>query len=249
MEEEARETQKEMQDTTNTNQVEGRNLGKPKTTMIPKVILEDPQTQLYRDQIKVHALICNFMGLWSTERTLYNWIKYHWNPNGEVELHLGSKGFFTIVFVNLEDRDRVFEGGPYFHASTGLYMQPWMENFSPKKYTFKKVPVWMRFYSLPLDYWLPSTFEEIGNKMGKYIKTAEATLKGRYKSYARICIEMDVSGALPEAISLQFKDEEWIQNINYKQIPFRCRRCHEHGHLIMECPLNKKQEEEKPKPK
>jgi len=40
-----------------------------------------------------------------------------------VELHLGSKGFFTEVFIDLEDKDRVFEGGPYFHASAGLYMQ------------------------------------------------------------------------------------------------------------------------------
>jgi hypothetical protein len=66
-----------------------------------------------------------------------------------VELHLGSKGFFTIVFMNLEDRDRVFEGGPYFHASTGLYMRPCKENFSPEKETFKKVSFWLRFYSFP----------------------------------------------------------------------------------------------------
>jgi len=78
--------------------------------------------------------------------------------------------------------------------------------------------------------------------LGKYVKTLEATLKGRYTSYARICIEMDVSGALPEAISLEFMDEEWIQSIEYDHIPFRCRRFHEHGHLIKECMLNKKQE-------
>jgi hypothetical protein len=59
---------------------------------------------------------------------------------------------------------------------------------------------------------------------------------------------MDVSGALPEAINLEFRNEEWIQNIDYEQIPFRCRRCHEHGHLIREFPLNKQQEAENPKP-
>jgi hypothetical protein len=53
---------------------------------------------------------------------LRNWIKYHGKPNREVELHLGSKGFFTTIFMNLEDMDRVFEGGPYFHTSSGLYM-------------------------------------------------------------------------------------------------------------------------------
>jgi hypothetical protein len=51
-----------------------------------------------------------------------NWIKCQWKPSEEVELHLGSKGFFTEIFMNLEDRDNVFEGGAYFHASAGLYM-------------------------------------------------------------------------------------------------------------------------------
>jgi hypothetical protein len=79
------------------------------------------------------------------------------------------------------------------------------------------------------------------------VKTSEATLKGRYTSYARICIEMDVSRALPEAISLEFRDGEWIQSIDYEQIPLRCKICHEHGHLFIEFLLNKKQEAENTK--
>jgi hypothetical protein len=35
------------------------------------------------------------------------------------------------------------------------------------------------------------------------VKTSGATLKGRYTSYARICIEMDVLRALPQDISLE----------------------------------------------
>jgi hypothetical protein len=58
---------------------------------------------------------------------------------------------------------------------------------------------------------------------------------------------MVIYGALLEAISLEFGDEEWIQNIHYEQIPFRCRRCHEHVHLIREFPLNKKHEAANPK--
>ena len=49
MGEEARETQNAAQETTSPNGAEGRNPCKPKTTMIPKVILDDLQTQLYRD--------------------------------------------------------------------------------------------------------------------------------------------------------------------------------------------------------
>jgi hypothetical protein len=118
--------------------------------------------------------------------------------------------------MNLEDRYKFFKGSPYFHASAGIYMRPWKEIFSPEKETFTCVSVWIRLYSLPLDYFLPSTFETIGNKLGKFFKASDATLKGKYTSFARICIEMDVSGALPEAICLEFRDLEWIQNIDYE---------------------------------
>ena len=50
---------------------------------------------------------------------------------------------------------------------------------------------------------------------------------------------MDLSGALPEGIILEVVDEEWVQTVDYEHIPFRCRRCHEHGHLFRDHPLSK----------
>ena len=47
---------------------------------------------------------------------------------------------------------------------------------------------------------------------------------------------MDLSRELPEAISLNWEDEEWIQSIEYKQLPFRCRHCHDYGHPGRNCP-------------
>jgi len=55
-----------------------------------------------------------------------------------------------------------------------------------------------------------------------------------------ICVEMDVSGALHEGLWLEYRDEDYFQAIDYEKISFHCRKCHEHGHLIRECPLNKK---------
>jgi hypothetical protein len=81
--------------------------------------------------------------------------------------------------------------------------------------------MWLRIYSLPLDYWLLSTFEVIENNLGKYVKILKETLKGRYTSYTRIYIDMDVLGAFSESISLDFRDEEWIHRIDYEQILFR----------------------------
>jgi len=79
-----------------------------------------------------YAIIYKFMGIWPKEKGLQAWIRNHLKPKGEIYLHLGSKGFFTVMFTSLEDKDRVFEGGPYFYASACLYMRPWVMNFVPE---------------------------------------------------------------------------------------------------------------------
>lgn len=85
---------------------------KPKISITPRVVLSDPVLQAHREHMVNYVVIWEFMGLWPTEENLHTWIKIHWKPKVEIDFHLGSKGFFTIVFTNPEDKDRVFEGGP-----------------------------------------------------------------------------------------------------------------------------------------
>ena len=55
---------------------------------------------------------------------------------------------------------------------------------------------------------------------------------------------MDLSKDLPEAIRLNWDDEEWIQQIDYEQLPFRCRICHEYSHFRRNCPREDKEKME-----
>ena len=112
-------------------------------------------------------------------------------------------------------------------------------NFVPERETFTSVPVWVRLYSLPLDYWQAESLTTMGNKLGRFVRASKATRKEKYTSFTRICVEMDLSRALLDEVILEVFDEEWVQTVNYEHIPFRCRRFHEHGHLFRDCPLNK----------
>eukprot|EP00253_Pinus_taeda_P031160 PITA_31160 len=53
---------------------------------------------------------------------------------------------------------------------------------------------------------------------------------------------MNLAEPLPDHVEVEYHDEVWQQPVDYEHIPFRCRKCHEYGHLYRQCPLNKEDE-------
>jgi hypothetical protein len=83
--------------------------------------------------LRDHALIGKFLGLWSFEWDLMRWIKTWWNPKGDYEHYLISKGLFMIIFFNLEDKDMIFENIPYIFNSAGLYLRFWKDHLARRR--------------------------------------------------------------------------------------------------------------------
>ena len=64
---------------------------------------------------------------------------------------------------------------------------------------------------------------------------------------ARICVEVDLEAGLPEAIKLTVGSWSHFQKLDYEQLPFKCRGCHEYGHFICNCPKNPENQQDKVK--
>lgn len=75
-------------------------------------------------------MICKFIGVSMTERDMVKWIQHTWQPKGHIELKLGPRGFFTVIFGSLEDKERVFNGSPYLYNG-GLFMRNLEERYNP----------------------------------------------------------------------------------------------------------------------
>eukprot|EP00253_Pinus_taeda_P003838 PITA_03838 len=174
----------------------------PRAHKKPRYVIPTNKLEEYNSYMKDHALISKFVGYWPTEKELYRWIYQRWKPKGRVELKLGEKGFFTTIFANLGDKEKVFEEGPYFMNNAGLLMKYWEERYNPDNEKMLEAPIWVRLFRLPVEFWDPEILEGIGNTISAFVK----------------------------------------QPLDYEHIPFRCRRCHEYGHLYRQCPLNKEEE-------
>lgn len=106
-----------------------------------RFIIPMNKLERYRSYMKDHTLICKFISVWPSEKDLTRWIQQKWQPRGHIELKLGAQGFFMVIFSNLQDKERVFQNGPYFHNNVGLFMWYWEECYNLDKEKFLATPV------------------------------------------------------------------------------------------------------------
>jgi len=127
-----------------------------------------------------------------------------WKVRGEINLKQGLKAFFTMIFSCLEDKEKLFEEGPYLFNSKGLQLCYWSKRFSLEKEDFTVAPSWIRMYSLPQEFLEKETLKGIGNTLASFFNISKVTKQEYFTLYAHNCVYMDVSRALLEAIAIKF---------------------------------------------
>ena len=83
----------------------------------------------------------------------------------------------------------------------GLYLNRWTPDFDLELDVPNVVPVWTILPQLPLHCWGDESFHAIGNGVGKYIDRSEP--KDNMQACTRICVEVDLGKALPEAVKIK----------------------------------------------
>ena len=115
-------------------------------------------------------------------------------------------------------------------------MQQWNPNFNPSTTSISTVPEWVGLPNLPLHLWNDPYLHAIGDVIGQFHSICPNTTKFFRTTYARICVQMDLSKGLPGELKIVNQDYSWTQALDYENIYFRCRSCYNIGHLAKACP-------------
>ncbi|XP_057831869.1 uncharacterized protein LOC131042571 [Cryptomeria japonica] len=212
---------------------------RPVVEIQPEAIADDI------NYLSKHALICKFLGIRVSLSFLESWARRTWSPEGEMDVLLAANGYFQVVFSCMSDRNKVFEGGPYFYNQVGLFIKPWHVGFNPTEELPSQVLVWVRLPWLPLEFWREDIFSLVASQLGKPVGPSRQTMEKKVITYARVCVEIDLNKPLPDSIEIRLGSSSWIQQLDYETLPFRCRFCHEYGHLQRVCPKSKLTENSK----
>ena len=102
------------------------------------------------------------------------------------------------------------------------------------------IPIWVKFYNIPLEYWTNTCLGYIASAVGKPLHMDSLTENKTRLSFARICIEVDLSSKFPKAARLNLGNGKCTTiRIEYPWVPHNCSHCQVFGHKVSKCPLSK----------
>jgi len=169
--------------------------------------------------------------------TVYNWMKEEWGFLGYVpEVIELNRKWFAFTFQTKEQAQSILRR-VWSIQNSPMLLKPWSPMFDASRERVDIIPIWVRLPGLPPYYWEEKFFKSIGNKIGEFVEADNSYLDTRQRKMARILVNINVREGLGEEVDLVFGPFHHTQKLDYENIPFRCRRCHEYGHLVEDCKL------------
>ncbi|XP_042009085.1 uncharacterized protein LOC121757635 [Salvia splendens] len=104
------------------------------------------------------------------------------------------------------------------------------------------VAIWCNLIGLPIHLFDQSALFAIGKLLGTPIQVDRATANKSRLSFARICIEIDITKPPPEEIILDICGQETVRQVRWDKIPSYCQECKHVGHASDVCYATGKRE-------
>jgi hypothetical protein len=166
-----------------------------------------------------HTLIMKFSSNRPSLQEIRGHISKHWQLRNDFQIGLLDPRHVMVYMKNHEDKVRALSRESRMLDSTYYRLFQWTADFGFRKDSCK-IPVWLQLKHLPLHYFTPSFLKRIGSGLGTYLRADDRTMTLSHPSAARICVEMDISKALPECIWIgRTKEQGYWQPITYEGKP------------------------------
>ncbi|KAK0608558.1 hypothetical protein LWI29_032416 [Acer saccharum] len=125
-----------------------------------------------------------------------------WGNRGLLEVLANDKGFYFFKFSNDEACSNVLEAGPWLFAGRMVILKKWHPKLILSKDSYSKIPVWVKLFNIPHEYWNEEGLSHIASAVGKPLYADSLTESMKRISFARVCIEIDASCDLVDPFDL-----------------------------------------------
>lgn len=182
--------------------------------------------------------------------------KKRWGNRGLKEVIMNDEGFFFFKFEEEEDLLEVLEDEACMIEVKPLILQRWYPQIVLAKDVPKTIPLWVKMYNIPLQYWHVGGLSRIGSGIGNILLADGLTERmckeatGRL-SFAKLLIEVDANKPLPDQVFVvipkeEDRDEMEVRvRLEYPWRPSWCPTCSIFGHSVHICPISNAGHEKK----
>ena len=120
----------------------------------------------------------------------------------------------------------------------------WSPGLSWQKESVSKVPVWVQFHHVPMEFWTPVGLSYIASAVGVPLYADSPTEACTRMNFARICVEIDASKQLVHEFRLQVSSRDISTpprfitvKVIYQWKTRMCSHCSVFGHSNNDCPM------------
>ena len=164
-----------------------------------------------------------------------------WGKREMPEISTTENGLFFFRFRDPEARDWVMDAGPWHLAGRPFILRAWKPGMDMLNIQLSTIPIWVRFYNIPLEYWTSTCLGHIASTIGIPLHLDPLTENQTKLSFARICTEVGVDCEFPKSVLLDRGNGSYFTiRIEYPWVPQCCSECKRFGHNLLNCQAKKR---------
>ena len=112
-----------------------------------------------------------------------------------------------------------------------LSVRKWEPEFQTAKAKVSSMAVWIRLAELPIEFFHLDILRVVGNTIGTFLRIDNITTSVAKGCFARICVQIALDKPLMPHITIG----NFLQKIQYENIPMLCCNCGILGHTQDKC--------------
>ena len=132
-----------------------------------------------------------------------------WGKKEMPDISTTENGLYLFRFRDLDARDLVMESRPWHLAGRPFILCTWRPSMDMLNIQLTSIPIWVKFYNIPLEYWTNISLGYIASVVGNPLHLDSLTENQSKLSFARICVEVGVDCEFPKSLLLDLGNDKY----------------------------------------
>ncbi|KAJ4843696.1 hypothetical protein Tsubulata_045944 [Turnera subulata] len=151
-----------------------------------------------------------------------------WGRDGAVTAVPYKEDLYLFKFPSDSSLSRALHSGPWHIGGIPLLLRKWEVNIQPVDFSTSLIPVWVQLKHVPFELMTKEGLSYLASAIGKPLHMTQDCSTLFSTDRVNVCIEVDYSKPLLEALTIEFDGYNRTIDISYSWKPLFCDLCHHH---------------------